>query len=69
MEGLPNSVSSKQEHGRDIPKTLPGLLNMLVANGKLAEFAAEAEKIGATVQNPAQKTAALAELAERYTKE
>ena len=69
MENMPK-MGGDQTPGakREIPTTLPGLLRVLLANGKLAEFSAEAQKINVTVKDSSQKTEALAELAERFTK-
>ena len=53
----------------NIPQTLPGLLRVLIAKGKLVEFADQAKIIDQKIQDPTQKTAALIELAEKYTKE
>jgi hypothetical protein len=70
METFGDNTDKKSVAGKETtPTTLTGLMRVLIAKGKLTEFAQAAEVIDKTIQDPTQKTAALAELAEKYTKE
>ncbi len=70
MEGKPSKMSGSHtpEVHSDIPTTLPGLMRVLVANGKLGEFAVEAQRIDSTIKDSAEKTAAVVALVEKFAK-
>ena len=67
MERFSGGPGSGSRH--EIPETLGGLLNVLVANGRLAEFADRAKEIDSTIEDQTEKAEALAELVEELTKE